>query len=641
MSRLNWLPLLLAFGLIACEATDSSDRLPGADTDEEEEELTEAQKRAALGDWSELLEWPIVPIHSVLLPDGRVLTYGSTVETGGGPEVISGGLSYDIWDPTDPDPDDGHMVLPNFTGTDIFCSAQVVLPQPDAGVLIAGGDTFPRREPTPDPDADPDAAGEVPEDDDDGNQDSTVLDYAGNQELTRGSTMNRGRWYGTATTLVDGTVYVQGGRSFSLVSGADLPEIRGLDGIFRLLTGADTSALRYYYPRNFVMPDGTLFGFDTRGTMYRVDTSGTGSVTTLSRFGAAYRGDDSTAAMFRPGRILQFGGTTVEDSVEPRSLIIDANMPTPKLTRSGDLSSLRRLATATILPDGTVLATGGSTVYNKVIGVNNKAEIWDPITGEWTLGAEPENLIDPRENHRLYHSTALLLPDGSVLVGGGGLPGPFAHEDAEIYYPPYLFNAAGKRAARPRISAPDTLSVGRNFRLGSSDAVRVTLVKTGSMTHNWNMDQRFIELPFTRVSPSALDVRMPSNIGEVPPGYYMLFAHNAAGVPSLGKIVFINVAPTPDPAQDPVIVPLDYRSNAQGVAQNVLVEASDPAGDALNFAAAGLPPGVSLTPVSATRARLSGTPSEAGSYDVVVTASDGERTSSSNFVWTIRPAATP
>ena len=99
-------------------------------------------------------------------------------------------------------------------------------------------------------------------------------------------------------------------------------------------------------------------------------------------------------------------------------------------------------------------STGGSAVENQLNGVSNVAEIWNPATGTWTQGATGTHA-------RLYHSFALLLPDATVLVGGGGAPGPLKNLNAEIYYPPYLFDASGQRAARPGIVlAPDTVLAG-------------------------------------------------------------------------------------------------------------------------------------------------------------------------------------
>ena len=77
----------------------------------------------------------------------------------------------------------------------------------------------------------------------------------------------------------------------------------------------------------------------------------------------------------------------------------------------------------------------------------------------------------------LYHSSAILLPDGSVLVGGGGAPGPMINVNAEIYFPPYLFTANGALAPRPRIvSAPDLLGIGQTFTVEFANASSITRV---------------------------------------------------------------------------------------------------------------------------------------------------------------------
>ncbi len=198
------------------------------------------------------------------------------------------------------------------------------------------------------------------------------------------------------------------------------------------------------------------------------------------------------------------------------SIVIDITSGTPVQKFPNVMSSRRQWVSATVLADGRVLATGGSAEDNVLNDVNNSAEIWDPnagTNGQWTVG--PSGL-----RPRLYHSTALLLPDASVLVAGGGAPGPLVNLNAEIYQPSYLFDASDQLATRPVIaSAPDTLQIGQNFQIqvGSVDARRVTLVKTGSVTHSVNMDQRFLELSFT-ASSGTLFVQAPTSAGIAPPG---------------------------------------------------------------------------------------------------------------------------
>ena len=366
------------------------------------------------GMWSPVYPWPLISVHSALLPDGRVMTYGSNLNG-----LQTGHAKYDIWDSTGA-PDAGHLTLDNPTGTDIFCSSQVLLPQ-SGNLFIAGGDVWTGTQTTNGP-----------------NNNSNLFDSA-STSLTRGINMNRARWYSTSITLINGETYIQGGSG-----GGDRPEIRGLDGSFRLMSGINTSAIGNSYPRNFVAPDGGVFGYDPgNGQMYRVDTTGSGTITMLGSFNTAYSGGwYSSAAMYRPGRILQIGGTS------NGAYTIDITGTSPVVAQTQTMSSTRAWVNATVLADGKVLATSGSAVPGAATGYNNIAEIWDPATGQWRQGAVAQKM-------RLYHSNALLLPDGSVLVSGGGATSPTLTTDpnknnlnAEIYYPPYLFTSTSPGTSR-------------------------------------------------------------------------------------------------------------------------------------------------------------------------------------------------
>ncbi|MFT3856054.1 MAG: galactose oxidase early set domain-containing protein [Aquabacterium sp.] len=141
---------------------------------------------------------------------------------------------------------------------------------------------------------------------------------------------------------------------------------------------------------------------------------------------------------------------------------------------------------------------------------------------------------------RLYHSIALLLPDGRVLTGGGGAPGPVTNLNAEIYTPPYLYrqDLSGKLAARPIIhGAPAVASWGRNVALqtDAQSVRRVTLLRMGSATHSSDVEQRFMALKFSQ-SHGTVHVTMPASATLAPPGYYMLFVFRGQ-VPSVGHII--------------------------------------------------------------------------------------------------------
>jgi hypothetical protein len=472
-----------------------------------------ANRTAGAWESPEANNWPLVPVHASLTPDGRVLTFGSN--SGG---KATGFFIYDVWDPA-AGLAGGHVTLDNLTGTDIFCATAVTLP--DSGdIFIAGGSKWTGLRAS-----------------NAGNNKSTIFDRDDNS-LTLGADMKRTRWYASATALMTGEIFVQGG-----LHGEDFPEVRGRNGSYRLLSEAPTAAYHYNYPRIFVAPDGRVFGFDMNGQMYFVTTRGNGSIMPAGQIDSGLLGLPSTAVMYRPENVLLVSG------INNRAATVDIAGPTPVVTPTGSLSSTRAWGSATVLADGRVLMTGGSAEPDELVGVNNSAEIWDPTTGQWTMGATGRR-------PRLYHSIALLLPDASVLVGGGGANNgaPVNNFHAEIYHPPYLYDASGAFAARPVIaSAPSLLEPGKPFTvtLDAAGADRVTLVNTGSATHGVNLQQRFVELGFS-ASGNTLTVDMPARTADTPPGYYLLFVLDSAGVPSRGRIVRVAID---ESASDDTIAP--------------------------------------------------------------------------------------
>jgi hypothetical protein len=258
--------------------------------------------------------------------------------------------------------------------------------------------------------------------------------------------------------------------------------------------------------------------------------------------------------MFEPGKILLFGGPT------NRSIIIDMSTgDRPRVTPSGSLAGNRFWVNGTLLPDGRVLATGGSTKDSTAVffdpidtyGSALAAEVWDPATGVWTPVASAAN-------PRLYHSTALLLPDGRVLTAGGGAPGPADYLDAELYEPDYLVRADGGPTERPRIASMSTTEATAGERItlsveAGTEVGRVTLTKTGSVTHSFNMEQRFNELAFSAAAPPdgtsgdgvEVTVQLPFNDAELTPGFHLLTVIDRAGIPSESRILRV-LPPAPD-----------------------------------------------------------------------------------------------
>ena len=149
---------------------------------------------------------------------------------------------------------------------------------------------------------------------------------------------------------------------------------------------------------------------------------------------------------------------------------------------------------------------------------------------------------------RCYHSTAVLLPDATVLSAGGGEYSPKndgnenapqdSHRDAQIFSPPYLFGSA-----RPVITtAPDGVTYGQVFNVDTPhpDQIgEVNLVRLSSVTHSFNTNQRFLRLKFAVAGPQ-LQVTAPANANLCPPGHYMLFLLSQDKVPSVAKIIRVN-----------------------------------------------------------------------------------------------------
>jgi len=160
-----------------------------------------------------------------------------------------------------------------------------------------------------------------------------------------------------------------------------------------------------------------------------------------------------------------------------------------------------------------------------------QAELWSPTTEKFTTLA---SMNAPR----LYHGTALLLPDATVLVSGAGRspgPSPLDQLNGEIFTPPYLY-----KGPRPTItSAPSLLTYNQQFAVQTPDAAHITqvvLIPTGNMTHGINMSQRYLPLIFT-AGTGTLTVTAPVDGNLAPPTWYMLFLVSDAGVPSVAAIV--------------------------------------------------------------------------------------------------------
>ena len=153
---------------------------------------------------------------------------------------------------------------------------------------------------------------------------------------------------------------------------------------------------------------------------------------------------------------------------------------------------------------------------------------------------------------RTYHSVAVLLPDGRVFVGGGGLcEGNCTtnHLDGEIFTPPYLLNADGSARIRPKIvTAPAAATAGSTISVTTGSPItKFSLMRMSTVTHTVNTDQRRIPLTATAVSGNTASLTLPADSGVLVPGNYLLFAVDGNGVPSVASTINIGSQPPPPP----------------------------------------------------------------------------------------------
>ncbi len=337
--------------------------------------------------------------------------------------------------------------------------------------------------------------------------------------------MNRGRWYPTTTTLANGDVLILAGRDQASIQVAE-PEVWSNGTLRRLTTAPKTLP---YYPRAFLTSTGTVYVAGQVVYTRYLTTAGTGKWKSGPKHLYASARDYGSAAMYENGKIVYAGGSRTTNTAE----VIDLNAATPAWKWTGSMAFARRHLNLTVLPTGEVLATGGvgGTKFNDPTKAVYAAEMWSLQTGQWTTLSSNSVMRD-------YHGTALLMPDGRVLVAGGSEAGGTPNQkNAEFFSPPYLF-----RGDRPTIeSAPATVQYGKTFRIltpNARDIAKVSFIRLPSVTHAFDQNSRRLALTFTS-DATGLTVAAPSSANIAPPGHYMVFILNGSDVPSIATIMRI------------------------------------------------------------------------------------------------------
>jgi galactose oxidase len=471
---------------------------------------------ATTGKWDPPVDWDIVPLHIHLLPSGKVLAWGKY-------ELDRTMALPRLWDPGAGTPGTAPVVGESAM---LFCSGHTLMA--DGRLMVSGGHKA----------------------DDRGLDVTNIFDPVSESWLSGLPTMAQGRWYPTVTTLADGREVTVAGRDAN-ASVVMIPEIWESNHWVRL-TGASLNLP--YYPRQFVAPNGKLFyaGERIKSRYLDVDavtTAGRGRWSTSAGFAHVYQfnRDYGSAVMYESGKVLYVGGggdpgwSTPDPKAgtpTPTAETIDLNVTGPRWRSTGSMHHPRRHLNATVLPDGKVLVTGGTSApgFNDLSGAVHTAELWDPDGGTWTELAG--NSVD-----RGYHSVSLLLPDGTVLHGASGdanMPHTTTEyprqANHEIFRPPYLF-----LGARPTMTglSKTSLGYGESFLVTSPYAAQITgvrWIRLGSVTHAFDAGQRANSLKFSRLS-GKVRVTTPLSGRQAPPGYYLLFLLNRNSVPSAAKIV--------------------------------------------------------------------------------------------------------
>ena len=558
------------------------------------------EDRATLGDWTSVIAWPHIPVSASNLPDGRILTWASNQTTAFpvGPE-----FTYSVtWDPAT-----GQFTDVPHDSHDMFCGHNVILE--DGRVFVNGGRNTVRT--------------------------TSVFNHQTNT-WNQIEPMNNGRWYPSTVYLPTNQVFTAVGRG-----GGRYPELWTSGQGWRSLTGIDLQGpiLSYtghyeqdWWPLLRVTPTGTIFHSGPTPQMHEFDVTGNGSMTLLGAGITDWYPKHGATVMYDEGLLLVAGGATSgsNQASTNRAKVIDIRGATPQIRDTNWMSYARKFQNGVMLPTGDVLMLGGNTSGIKFndAGTVLAAEMWNPVTEVWT---ELADAATPRN----YHSVALLLADGRVFSGGGGLCGSCAanHQNAQVFSPPYLFAADGSLAPRPSITlAPSQVTNGATFSIqGTPGMTRFSVIKMSATTHAVNTDQRFLSVPFTETAAGQYDLTAHPNVNVLTPGFYMLFGIGAAGVPSVASVV--QVSSTGGANRDPVLVDPGDQLVTVGSAVSLNLSAYDPDGDSIDFSALDLPPGLAID--SATGV-IDGTPTTQGTYASSITVTDAPGgTASATVTWTV------
>ncbi|MFF2845236.1 galactose oxidase-like domain-containing protein [Streptomyces sp. NPDC058001] len=485
------------------------------------------------GKWEVLpTQNPVRSMHSVVLNNGKVLLIAGS---GNSEEMFEAGtFTSAVYDPVA----GTYKTIP--TPKDMFCAGHVQLS--DGRVLVMSGNK-----------AYPAANGSHGYE---GFKDSYVFDPV-SETYQKTNDMNDGHWYPSATALGNGDVISFGGLREDSTGSVTAERWSAAEEKWLPLWQVNqTWSYWGLYPSMILMQDGRLFysgshvfGNGTPGTGSSIYDYDANTVTDVPGLQRKDERDQSASVLLPPAqdqKVLTLGGGNIDSNPNANRLtdIIDLKAASPayvagpplpqgtvdlgagKQPQTGQMGKM--YVSAVLLPDGKVLETGGA-LHNRADPVF-ESSLFDPVTETFDpVAADPEA--------RGYHSSSFLLPDGRVMSTGDNPGNGTWNHNVSIYTPPYLL-----KGPRPQI----TSVIDSQWQYGDTQRITVDrpiakaeLIRPAAVTHSSDPNQRFVDLPLT-VDGDNIDLNVTSNPNLAPPGWYMLFAVDANGVPSVAKWVHLD-----------------------------------------------------------------------------------------------------
>ncbi|KAJ5562790.1 hypothetical protein N7461_001551 [Penicillium sp. DV-2018c] len=478
------------------------------------------------GAWGPTLDLPVIPVSAAQEKNGQIIVWSAWADdqffaSPGGKTLTT------TWNPKTKTIE--HTVVAN-THHDMFCPGMSM--DFNGNIVVSGGGDAGR---------------------------TSIFDGS---QWEYGPDMRMPRGYHATTTLSDGRIFAIGGswsggnkvekngevynpikKKWYTRSGAKVNDMLTNDRLGRWR--ADNHAWLFGWKNE------SIFQAGPSAKMHWYTVEGKGTTTEAGRRGDDLDSMSGNAVMFDAvrGKILTFGGQTSYDgsygSKNAHIITLHTPLQEPGVQiagrgSGGGMNYPRVYHTSVVLPDGKVFIAGGQA-WGKPFNENTAQfvpELYDPQTDTFeTLNSH--NFV------RVYHSISVLLPDATVLNGGGGLCGNCSanHYDAQVFIPPYLLTPSGERRERPAIlSADSRVSVGETLTFKTDTLIgSASLVRQGTTTHTVNTDQRRVPLDVHAHEGNVYSAQLPDDSGILLPGWYMLFAMAGDGTPSEASMVKIEL----------------------------------------------------------------------------------------------------